>query len=345
MKSHEHSFEGTLLVPLVRRLEAPPRLSWWERRFLENYEKGVSDMVFRYNKGLHRSHPTRGWTPKPNMKTGTGLRYTTNSHGWRSLYEFGNDPERYQVIIVGDSFAFGDEVDDSDTWPHLLQQLDERLNVINMGVTGYGIDQMYLTLSEATDEFAPQLTIAAFIGDDLNRSLLDFRDYKKPRFVLDKNGELKLTNTPIGSPAEVYQELQQRHHRSTSELINLSRSAGRSSEVVEKEQSSWFFLNERLFAHMEKIARKQDAEFLMLYLPSGPELVDPSLRTPGERFFQQYQKTHGNLFLNPRQALLEAPFKKSEEHYKLNETKLISQLVYRFIHRLHSWKQFLNSQQ
>ena len=43
-------------------------------------------------------------------------------------------------MAVGDSFTFGDEVNDGQTWPAQLQQLTGR-RVINGGVSGYGFDQ------------------------------------------------------------------------------------------------------------------------------------------------------------------------------------------------------------
>jgi hypothetical protein len=336
------AFEGTWLQSVASRLEAP-ELSFWEQRFFDNYERGQSEMVFQYNVGLHRSHPARGWTPKPNVKTGTEIEYTTNSKGFRSLHEFENDPKRFQVIVVGDSFTFGDEVADSHTWPHLLQEMDDRLNVMNMAVTGYGIDQMYLTLSEALAEFSPQLVIAGFIGDDLNRSLLAFRDYKKPRFVLDAEGGLELTNTPIGTPAEVYRELQRKVRRSRFEIINLLRSIGSPGTGLDEETPSWFLLNESLFTKMQRITRERGGEFLMLYLPSGPEMVDPRLHTPGESFFEAYRKRHENLLLNLRPAMLQASFEKSEGHYGPAETRWVSRMVLEFIRRSSSWRRFVES--
>jgi hypothetical protein len=339
IRAHGPALEGTWLQSAASRLKAP-ELSFWEQRFFDNYERGVSEMVFQYNEGLHRSHPTRGWTPKPNVKTGTEIEYTTNSRGFRSLHEFEDDPKRFQVIVVGDSFTYGDEVGDWHTWPQLLQQMDHRLNVMNMAVTGYGIDQMYLTLSEALAEFSPQLVIAGFIGDDLNRSLLAFRDYKKPRFLLDAEGGLELTNTPIGTPVEVYRELQGKVRRSRFEIINLLRSIGSGGTGVGEETPSWFLLNETLFTEMERITRERGGEFLMLYLPSGPEMVDSGLRTPGESFFEAYRERHGNLFLNLRPAMLQTSFEKSEGHYGPEETRWVSRRVLEFIRRSSSWRRF-----
>ena len=47
------------------------------------------------------------------------------------------------ILAVGDSFTFGDEVNDGQTWPAQLQLLTGR-RVLNGGVSGYGFDQIVL---------------------------------------------------------------------------------------------------------------------------------------------------------------------------------------------------------
>jgi hypothetical protein len=41
-------------------------------------------------------------------------------------------------LILGDSFTFGDEVSDNETYSYYLQQMLPHTEVINMGVHGYG---------------------------------------------------------------------------------------------------------------------------------------------------------------------------------------------------------------
>jgi hypothetical protein len=138
----------------------------------------------------------------------------------------------------------------------------------------------------------------------------------------------------------VYRELQGKVRRSRFEIINLLRSIGSGGTGVGEETPSWFLLNETLFTEMERITRERGGEFLMLYLPSGPELVDPGLRTPGESFFEAYRERHGNLFLNLRPAMLQTSFEKSEGHYGPEETRWVSRRVLEFIRRSSSWRRF-----
>ncbi|MEE9543935.1 MAG: SGNH/GDSL hydrolase family protein, partial [Thermodesulfobacteriota bacterium] len=180
------ALEGTVFERLTKYTDPPVS---WERTFLTRYafaKKGNIPLIAM--EGLHKPHPTRGWALRANLKQIVDdKRYATNGDGFRSLYEYSFDPERYGVMIVGDSFTFVDGVDTVDTWPNLLSELDARLNVFNLAGSGYGIDQMYLTLTEEIERYKPKLVIAAFIDNNLHRTLLDFRDYKKPRFVLKDN--------------------------------------------------------------------------------------------------------------------------------------------------------------
>ena len=198
----ELALQGVRLAGTASANPVIHRIAWrllvtysWEEAFLARYLSGTS-LVYA---GIHRPHPTRGWAMNASSTSqpAPGTRYTTNAQAYRALYDYRYDPSRYGVLIVGDSFTFGDDVDDTMTWPHLLQARTPALNVLNMGGTGYGLDQMLITLEEEIQRYRPRLVVCAFITDDLGRSILTFRDFAKPMFVLTDGG-LKLTNTPIG---------------------------------------------------------------------------------------------------------------------------------------------------
>jgi hypothetical protein len=72
--------------------------------------------------------------------------------------------------------------------------------VINLGVHGYGHDQMLILLKKEGVKYEPDIVILGFMPIDMSRYLLKFRDFAKPRFIL-KGGKLKLTGSPQGSPS------------------------------------------------------------------------------------------------------------------------------------------------
>src|SRR5882724_5248615 len=130
----------------------------------------------------------------------------TNSKGLRGKKDFPyiKNKETLRILILGDSFTFGDEVSDDETYSYYLQQMLSHTEVINMGVHGYGHDQMLILLREEGIKYEPDIVILGFLPLDMSRNLLEFRDFAKPRFVL-KGGELKLTGTPVPRPEDILQ--------------------------------------------------------------------------------------------------------------------------------------------
>jgi hypothetical protein len=100
------------------------------------------------------------------------------------------------VLVVGDSYAHGDEVSDSETWPARLQPLIGR-QVINAGMSGYGIDQMVLRAEIVAAEIKPAAIILSFIADDTRRAEMKrVWGAEKPYFE-QLNGQLVERNVPV----------------------------------------------------------------------------------------------------------------------------------------------------
>ena len=146
-------------------------------------------------------HPTRGWALRPGLRRVEAFENKTvssNSRGLRgsSEHAYEKPPGTLRILTFGDSFTFGEEVSDDETWTYFLEKLLPGSEVINFGVHGYGHDQMLLYLREEGIKYHPDIVILGFVSEDMERNMLSFRDYAKPRFVLD-GGRLVLTNTPV----------------------------------------------------------------------------------------------------------------------------------------------------
>jgi hypothetical protein len=147
---------------------------------------------------------TLGWIPQIGFSTTEnkwGTQVTIVEHGIRSN---GNSDEhlrdRTPILTVGDSFTFGDEVADTDTWPAILERLLSK-RVINAGVFAYGIDQSFIRLTMLLNIYEPDTVIFSFIPTDIVRAeYLTFVGANKPYFkVLDNT--LVLMNAPVKSPS------------------------------------------------------------------------------------------------------------------------------------------------
>ncbi|MEO6402120.1 MAG: hypothetical protein ABIP62_08930 [Vicinamibacteria bacterium] len=154
--------------------------------------------------GLDDWTPTRGWTLKPNLRDVPfrGKSVNSNSKGIRGLQEFSYEKPAgiTRIVVLGDSFTFGEEVGDDETFSHSLQQLIPKSEVLNLGIHGYGHDQMLLYLREEGMKYHPDVVLLGYLPDDVERNVLSFRDYAKPHFALE-DGQLQLTTGSIPAPA------------------------------------------------------------------------------------------------------------------------------------------------
>ena len=177
----------------------------------------AAEAALRVRKGAGLSHPdpahavrligetypasydaTLGYAPTPGAHvTLAGAPVAIDARGLR---ENGNEPppEQPAVLAVGDSFTFGDEVDDRSTWPSALERrLGQR--VWNGGVFGYGLDQIALRAEQLTPVLTPTVLVVSMIPDDVARCEDSYRFAHKPWFQLEGSG-LALRNVPVPRP-------------------------------------------------------------------------------------------------------------------------------------------------
>ncbi len=150
---------------------------------------------------------TKGWALIPNIQEMIILDnrvLNTNSKGFRGKTDYapGPHPGKLRIMVLGDSFTFGDGVSDDETYPAYLQRMIPDAEIINLGVRGYGHDQMLIQLQEEGFKLRPDVVILGFLTDDMERNLLRFRSYAKPMFVVD-DGRLVLTGSPVPSPEQI----------------------------------------------------------------------------------------------------------------------------------------------
>jgi len=112
-----------------------------------------------------------GYVPKPGFRgSGAGgWPVTIDADGLRSCGELPGAAEGPALLAVGNSYTFGEEVGDAETWPAQLQRLSGR-PVLNGGVSGYGFDQIVLRAERLAARHAPSMVVAGFIADDIRRT-------------------------------------------------------------------------------------------------------------------------------------------------------------------------------
>lgn len=139
-----------------------------------------------------------GYAPKPGFSGAGagGWAVAIDASGFRTCGEpFAAGTDR-AILAVGNSYTFGEEVNDTDTWPAQLQHLSG-CRVLNGGVSGYGFDQVVLRAEQLANDHHPLMIIVGFIADDIRRTEMKriwWRD--KPWFAVDTD-ELVLQGVPV----------------------------------------------------------------------------------------------------------------------------------------------------
>jgi hypothetical protein len=140
-----------------------------------------------------------GFVPRPGPAPDNvwGTTVTIDADGIRSNGRAAR-PTGPPVVAVGDSFTFGDEVDDADTWP---ARLERRLGrpVLNGGVFGYGLDQSVLRAERLLERTGAPMLVVSFVADDVRRCEYAYRYAWKPWFE-PEDGALALRGVPPPEP-------------------------------------------------------------------------------------------------------------------------------------------------
>lgn len=160
---------------------------------LDYYDEDFWKLNYLFNRQfvINDPHPLLGWTGAADKKT--------FKHREEDLLN-----GRRPVLLFGDSFA--QCVDSVDCFEEILNsdpEFSDNHFLLNYGVGGYGVDQIYLLFNEAAGRFKDPFIIFSMLTVDLDRSMLKVRDAQKPYFELTENG-LILKGVPITLSSDEY---------------------------------------------------------------------------------------------------------------------------------------------
>ncbi len=144
-----------------------------------------------------------GWVSVPAFSRsgmyGEGADFSIDPMGFRAnpLPAPGGAPGRLRVVCSGDSFTFGVGVGDAETWCHRLTTLDSRIETVNMGQIGYGVDQAFLWYRRDAAKVPHDVQVLAFVMADFDRMRYpSFMSYGKPVLALEGDA-LAVRHTPV----------------------------------------------------------------------------------------------------------------------------------------------------
>lgn len=285
---------------------------------------------------VNRYDPTLGWKHIPGKTVdmepvfaGEDIVFQINSNGFRAIQDY--CPEipggRSRIVLVGDSFTFG-FVRFEDTFGALIETLDPRYQVINMGACAYGVDQMFLWYAEDGIGFDSDLVIVAIMEDDIRRARSDrwSSGHGRPLFQLIGD-DLVLTNVPV--PHRIPPGTRNVRPSDVMRFLRLRRGLSPSDPGAEDVP----FQVLRAFRDLVEEAGKA---FLIVYLPThsdfdeGDQIRRGILNRCGELGLPvldlgEWMKKH---IVNDDSELL-----RSDGHYNSRGNALVAKAILRYLNR------------
>ena len=263
---------------------------------LSSYAFFLKDLVPRLRESnlKHTAYDAEiGWVGMPNVDIkdmyGSGAHLRTNARGFRNAEELRpkRDSEKRRIVCSGDSVTFGEHVGNDQTFCSLLADLDPKLETINMGQVGYGVDQAYLWYRRDADDIEVDVHLFAFITHDFMRMQYDkFMGIPRPVVVLEDGGPV-VTNVPISEstyamPTWLAETLNSADGLRTLQLANGIRKKlnlaprkvpgawdARGAEEVKAVVSG-------LFEELRDYDAAQSRATVLVYFPSVEELQQPN---------------------------------------------------------------------
>ena len=194
---------GCVIVALALG-ELLTRIFWEDPFPLKPDERTLS---YQYDKEL-------GWFPIQNktmqFQDERLITIRNNADGFRDGPHAAKSKKR--LAFLGDSFVWGYDAEASDRFTEKLQRKLPELEVLNLGVSGYGTDQEYLLLQKWFDRYQPDVLVLVFSDNDVEENSLNLvhGGYYKPFF---EDAEYALLERGVPVPKSI------RYYRSEHPML------------------------------------------------------------------------------------------------------------------------------
>ena len=236
---------------------------------------------------------------------------STNSAGFRDREHTPSKPENtFRILVLGDSYVEAVQLPQEETfWSVLEQQLQadfrhagKQVEVIAMGISGWGTAQQSLALEHYGFIYDPDLVVLAFFGanDLINNSRELQREGSRPYYVLEGDGlrldesfhsdpvflkaKSRLTALKVGlaNYSRMLQLIQEIRHRRMASRKALAAAGLDERCFREPEDATWksaWTVTEKIIERMNTLCQKHGAMFCVATVNSPIQVhPDPAQR-------------------------------------------------------------------
>lgn len=228
------------------------------------------------NNSPYRADSSLGWVPIPG---GTGshtrpgnfsVEYTIDDRGYRITPRCEDTSQR--LFLFGDSYTFGYGVENQETfaWHLANEYLSPRVDVINAGVSGYGVTQMRVRFEQVLTEIQPGDVVAFLpISEDMLRDVYDFSFLGKmllagkvQKFPQFRDG--RIVNLDITTPAKYVLALFLNARLLGKSFQRLHRTFMHPSSIPD---------SQAMIEQARAMTQARGARFVLVFLPRIKELL------------------------------------------------------------------------
>jgi lysophospholipase L1-like esterase len=205
---------------------------------------------------------------------GPGLDMTINNDGLRGDADYigKKSNDTYRVVCLGDSMTMGYGIDDDDTYPARLQLINQRIQVVNMGMGGYSTCQCGLWYRRIHADLEADLLIFSIIAEDVFRV-----DYNSPKFQI-VNGRVEVVNVPVPRNFRTG-ELEIESIRFSNFLVDHSATARTINSMVSRKPADQttavqdpLDLTIAMIVELARLTEKANQGFVVVLLPDSDEV-------------------------------------------------------------------------
>ena len=188
-------------------------------------------------------HPVFGWALQPNASylfqaPEGSVSVAYNSQGWRDTEHLKKKPDGvFRILVLGDSFMEAASIELADTFHKRVEEFaratGQNVEVISMGVAGYGTLQEYLVYRDVGQLYEPDLVLVGFYdGNDLVNNSLELASSlpeegtvttARPFLALDESSHWTITPVAFEDAQRAYDEnlasLEAKRNSLTEKLI------------------------------------------------------------------------------------------------------------------------------
>lgn len=209
------------------------------------------------------------------------------------------------ILILGDSFAFGSNVEASDTIAAQLEgKLGPKFNVINMGVSGYGPDQSLVQLKELAGKLSPETVVLTLFPtndfEDIARNKL-FKTAGDRTVTRNKENILMLSMPRVNSLLKL--ELltsslinkKSRYYDLFMELFDDGYDFDLMRNINSTKSKDKLALMRYVIRSFKETVDSMGAKLIVVIIPSSRQIIEPE-------YFYQFEISDYNSLTNERET-------------------------------------------